>query len=472
MSASEQQLENENRAQRPKTFFVDWHDLETKLTTPAAALGNSSAAGNASRRAGRRILRSVDAEVKPVRRNVKDAAQAVLTWVAAVMDDRDEVNLNDVLDRCLRPGPDVEQVNYAAMAEQITATTGVSMSAKRVQTAISHLRMCNGKKAAEMNQPTLKQKLDSLHQRLEANYSTLTDAEAPDDVTLRRSIGTEVLGAVRAAAGHLIENSYGEGVPEEIDIDWLEGKFLDFVREMVRTGRAADQSTPLAVDLRQLLVSLGDFDGGTECNMRLVVDGGRVVADLMGPESLPGLMGQLNVLVAGRYLLETELYCAEMLRLAADAADLQDDAETKRYMNWVRRLPEDQRLPSPIRVSSYCLTNAATHILARLYLGQWQGAEIDRWLAEAGRCLDQMRSRDSGFRLIATTQVMHLTVVAKLTGAPDLVRDHFTSLGGPKTLAVIEDLIKYDNCAEIIEAARQHAVAALPELKHRLIYVE
>ena len=471
MSALQEQLETQDSPRRPRTFFVDWADLEAKMTTPpAASADRPKAAGSASGR--RRILRSVEAEVEPVRRNVKDAAQAVLTWVAAVMDDRDQINLNDVLDRCLRPGPDIERVNYAAMAEQIKKTTGVSISAKRVKTAICNLRTCNRNKAVDMNEPTLKQKLDTLHQRLEANYAALTDTEAPDDRVLSRSIATEVLGAVRAAAGHLIENAYGEGIPEEIDIDWLEGRFLDFVRQMVTSGQAADKSTPLAGDLRQLLMALGDFDGGTECNMRLVVDGSRVVADLAGPDSLPGLMAQLNVLVAGRYLLDSELYCAELSRLADAAAELHDDAETKTFMNWVRRLPEDQRLPSPTRVSSYCLNNAATHIFERLFLNQWDAAETDRWLAEARRCLDEMRNSDSGFRLIRTTQLIHLTVVAKLTDDAGEVHDFFTSLGESKGLEAIQDLIRYDNCTPIIEAARQHAIDALPELKHQLIYVQ
>ena len=115
MSAWDSQSETEHSAGRPRTFFVDWHDLEAKMTAPASAQG-----GRGSRRSGRRrILRSVEAEVQPVRRNVKDAAEAVVTWVAAVLDNGQETNLNDVLDRCLRPGPDVERVNYAALAEQI-----------------------------------------------------------------------------------------------------------------------------------------------------------------------------------------------------------------------------------------------------------------------------------------------------------------------------------------------------------------
>ncbi|NQU75294.1 MAG: hypothetical protein HQ546_03130, partial [Planctomycetes bacterium] len=428
MSGLESKLDNDHTARRTRTFFVDWNDLEAKMTTSGNGR-NVIGADNASPRGSRRILRSVEAEVEPVRRNVKDAAEAVLTWVAAVMDGHNKTNLNDVLDRCLRPGPDVERVNYEAMAKEITRTIGVPISAKRVRTAISHLRDCNTKRAPDMNQPVLKEKLDALQHRLEANYSALTDAKVDIDGGLQRSIAVEVLGSVRAAAGHLIENSYGEGIPQEVDIDWLEGRFLDFVRQMVQSGPASDKSTPLASDLRQLLVILGDYDQSIECNMRLVVDGSRVVADLMGPDSLCGLMAQLNVLVAGRYLLDTELYCAELSRLAADAAALRDDAETKSFMNWVRRLSEDQRLPSPIRVSSYCLNNAATHILERLYLDQWCGEEADQWLKEADRCLDEMRSSDSGFRLIATTQVIYLTVVAKLTADPGKIRAMFTSLG-------------------------------------------
>ena len=395
-----------------------------------------------------------------------------MTWVAAILEDRHETDLNDVLDRCLRPGPDIERVNYAALAEQIGRTTGVVLSAKRVQTAIHHLRQCDGNKAVATNPSPLKQKLDALHRQLEANYAALTDAGAAPDDPSRREIAVAVLGAVRAAAGHLIDNAYGEGIPDQIDLDALEGRFLDFVREMVRQGPLSDPATPLARDLRQLLVDLGQFDGSTEDLMRLVVDGSHVVASLAGPDSLAGLMAQLNVLVAGRYLLDSELYCAELLRLSAAATALHDDPATRSLMNWVRRLDEAQRLPSPLRAASYCLNNAATHIFARLYRGEWPESEADAWLTKAEWCLDEMRRRDSGFRLIQTTQVIHLTVTAKLTGDDAAIKSAFTAMGPTKALAVLQDLIKYDNCSEVIQAAREHAVAALPELRHQLIFAE
>jgi hypothetical protein len=136
----------------------------------------------------------------------------------------------------------------------------------------------------------------------------------------------------------------------------------------------------------------------------------------------------------------------------------------------VRRLPEDTRVPSPIRVASYCHNNATTHILERLYTGEIAD-DVDHWLDKARWCFDQIAARDSGFELIKTTHVLFLLVEAKRSGDPSPVEAHFKSLGRTKTLDVLHALMRFDNSADLVDAARKHAVAALPEIKHQLIYV-
>lgn len=415
-----------------------------------------------------RLLTTIDAEADQLRANVQDAARAVLTWVAAVVDHEPGCDLDGVLDRCLRPGPDVESVNYTALAQEINRTAQVNLSPKAVATAVRRLRESHQRKANQMQRDALRQKLEALHGRLHANYAALIDSAPTQHDELRRSVGVEVLGAVRRAAGRLIDSDYGEGIPQQIDIDLLESRFLDFVRDLVRQ-LPSGAGSPLETDLRRLLLTLGDYDRSAECDMRLVVDGGRVVADLMGPDSLPGVMAQLNVLVAGRSMLDSELYVAEMFRLADIATLLHEDAATKKLLNYIHRLPEEQRLPTPLRVASYCLNNAATHLFERLFRGEI--AEAAPALEKAVAALERMRRRDSGFALIAVTQIIHLTTQAQLSGDDAAVRAHFRQLGKAKALELLESLIKFDNCRELVAAARAHAVAALPELKHQLIHL-
>ena len=118
-----------------------------------------------------------------------------------------------------------------------------------------------------------------------------------------------------------------------------------------------------------------------------------------------------------------------MLKLADAAAALHDDDATRSYLNWVRRLPEDARVPSPLRVSSYCLNNAATRILQRLYLGQIEG---DDWLARAGDAIATMHQRDAGFRLLKATWAIQHTVTAHLTGDTSGVDAFFAEMVAPQ----------------------------------------
>ena len=87
-----------------------------------------------------RVIGRVDEAADAVRANVQDAARAVLTWLASSVGHRGADDLETTLDRCLRPGPDIERVNFAALAAEVTRVTGVELTPKRVQTAVSHLR--------------------------------------------------------------------------------------------------------------------------------------------------------------------------------------------------------------------------------------------------------------------------------------------------------------------------------------------
>lgn len=414
----------------------------------------------------RRVLSSVAEEAGDLRKNVRDAAKAVLSWVAGVVEHEGPGNLNDVLNRCLRPGADVGELNYEALAREVNDAMGISLSGKRVRTAVAHLRQHREQQGREGRRRAMKQSLEALVGRLRANHEALVRSPSSGSVTLRRTIALEVLTAVRSAASRLIERGYGEGIAETVDLDNLEGKFLDYVRG-IAGGKAQGHPDTVPQDLQRLLIALGDYDGSAECDMRLVVTGSSVVNDLMGPDSLPGLMGQLNVLVAGRFLLESELYCAELWRLAQAAAKLHDDAETRKLLNWLRRLPSERRLPGPTRLASYCLNNAATHILERVHRGELQPATA--WMDKAQGCYELMRQHDSGFRLVKATQVLLLTVQAKLDGDATKIETHFRDLGADASLAVLQDIAEYDSSAELREAAQAHAVRVLPQLKHQLI---
>src|SRR5690606_38059047 len=146
-----------------------------------------------------------------------------------------------------------------------------------------------------------------------------------------------------------------------------------------------------------------------ESHMRLVVAGARVVCGLMGSDSLPGLLAQLNVQVVGRDLLGSELYQAELHRIAEAAAALRDDRAALRYQNWARRLDESARVPAPLRVASFARNNLATHILQRLITGEI--TDVDAHLPRAEAAIDAMRRTDASFFLLPLTEAIYLTVL-------------------------------------------------------------
>jgi hypothetical protein len=284
-----------------------------------------------------------------------------------------------------------------------------------------------------------------------------------------RAMGVEVLAMVRSAASRVIDHDFGEGISQEVDLERLSDSLLDFVRDMVRPGGGKTSASEAQSEVHHLLVALADYDATVEADMALVTAGSRAVVELMGPDSLAGVMAQLNVLVAGRDLLETELYVAEMVRLAEQAAALREDGSTVRLVRWARRRNREQRLPGPIRVSSYCLNNATTRILDRLHCGELRPTRV--WLGRARSLFEMMRGRDSGFQLVRTTEALYLTVAAECGGDVAGVERFFRELGPAKALEVLEDLGRYENCRALVRAVEARAVAAVPELRHQLIRV-
>ena len=496
------------KRRRWRTVFVEGKVLAAAAAGLAASDPSAmpDAEAEAESRPPLQIVARLDEEVAGVRKNVRDAAAAVMAWLSAVVGHEGKTDLDDVLDRCLRPGPDPLRVNYAAMAADIFRVTGVELTAKRVQTAVSHLRAAHEKSPARQATHleatdavvSLGQRLAALSDGLREQFDALTAAETAERETARRTVGTEVLTAVRSAAGRVIDRGFGEGIPEAVDLPALEGRFLEFVGQTLREHASAEDAAPdvagatgdrgaaaepgvrTGVVLRRLLLTLADHDATAEADMKLVMHGSAAVKALLGVDSLPGLLAHLNVLVAGRALIDDDLYVAEMLRLAGSAEALQDDAATRRYLGWNRRRPEDQRLPSAVRVASYARSNAATRLLDGLYDGRlepdapaWADAvhppRSYRQLAEATH--DAMLAADSGFTLTLTTELIRHLVMARLDRSPAALEAYLQKLGPEKALARLEALIRFENNDELVAEARRRVVGAHPALRRQLVCV-
>ena len=211
--------------------------------------------------------------------------------------------------------------------------------------------------------------------------------------------------------------------------------------------------------------------------MRLVLHGAAAVTSLMGECSLPGVMAHLNVMVAGRDLVETDLYVAEMLRLAGLAEALHDDAATEGLRQYARRLPEDRRLPSPIRVGSYCRSNAATRLYDRIHRGEFDphapaladASLTMTYLQLADATHDAMLARDGGFTLTLSTEFLRHVVHARVAGNTAALDAYLSRLGQAKALDRLEALVRYENNDALVAEAHDHAVRVHPSLQNKLI---
>ncbi len=466
---------NDDSRHLPKTLYVDFAQLEERMSKQDAARLNRSAQVN--RQPSRRIT-TVNDEVVGLRRNVRDAARCVLQWLAGVTQHGGQNDLDRVLDKCLRPGADTTAVNYTALADEINGALGTDLSPKRVQTAIRHLREAGSSQgkdtaAAPKRESEQYARFEALRVRLQDNHDSLVSAHDGGGHTLRRAVAHDVLGALRASAGRLIECGFGEGIPQHVDLDATQERFLAFIRRAIPTppgssGTPGSDQTPstLHEDIDRLLKALKHHDDTPEADTQLVIAGVCVVADLIGPESLFGVMARLNLLMIGRPMLASEFFVGQLLALADTAGDLVHDRATQTDMAWVRLQPEDRRVPSPNRVRSYCLNNAATHILQRLHTGKLAGGQ---WFTTAQTCYDTMHRCDRGFALLKTTEAIMLCVLAELTGNTAPISAMFQQLGRVGSLNLLTDLARYDNSPELNQLVRTHADAVHEGIASQLL---
>ncbi len=456
----------------PRMLYVDFAQLEATVSGPEALRVYKQQ--QARRAAPHHRVTTVDNEVTALRSNVQDAARALLTWLASITqhaqpNDADAPeNLDRVLDRCLRPGSDTTAINYSALTEEVNRALGTDFSPKRIQTAVRHLRdaasQSHSNPAPQRNN-TLAERFDALYCKLQTQHDELLAASDAGGHVLRRAVAHDVLAALRASAGRLIECGYGEGIPDYVDLDATRERFLAYIRRAINQSH---EGTGLREDLDRLLAALRDHDDSSEADMQLVVAGANVVADLVGPDSLAGLMARLNLLMVGRPMLESEFFVAKMLELAEAAGQLVHDRATQTDMAWVRLQPQDRRTPSPNRVRSYCLNNAATHILQRLHTGDLTG---QKWFATAQQCYETMYKHDRGFRLLKTTEAIMLCVLSDMTHSSAPAEELFNKLGYEKSLELLGDLTRFDNSPAINQLVRTHADLAHPGIASQLLVI-
>ncbi|MEO0588435.1 MAG: hypothetical protein AAF078_12445, partial [Planctomycetota bacterium] len=297
------------------------------VTVDASVLDAVVVADVPRRRATGATVIRVDDAVRPLRADVRDAARALLTWLAVVTDHRaptpvarsarQDGGLDRLLRRCVRPGAGVDGLDYTALAEEVAAVTGVRLSAKRLQTAVRHLR------AARVD----------LGRASEGRAATRDGCELLADVAGHERggdgladwrLGVAVLASVRAAVGRLITHDFAEGVePGTMPEPGLAARFA--VRGAGDAWRA------------ELVRAIERHDGTAEADVRLVLSGAAAVRRLTGAGSLADTVGQLNVAVAGRDLLETRDYLRRMLRVARAADRLSTSAAGRTELQRARR---------------------------------------------------------------------------------------------------------------------------------------
>ncbi len=445
--------------------------LEAALLT-GQARGRSSLQRQTASSTRTMLVSDVQGQIEGLRLDVQDAAGAVLSWAAAVSGNADHHDLALVLQRCLRPGPDVTKVCYAAMSREIQRVTGVALTPKRVQTAVRHLRRQRRQALGDHRSPANRveaghdasTRFETLrHRILESDGQTLSALSASD-------LAVSILAEVRSAVSRLTPYDYTGSDRDALDRQELDDRrdHFEMYRGVAAAGGAADRTAGL-------LSALETHGDTALSDMQLVVTGAAVVHDLAGETSLPGLLASLNVAVAGRELIRHSVYVGAMVGIADDAQRLHDDAVTRRL---IRRHAGDAAcaLPRPRRLASFALNNAATRILHRSYTGDLLGHES---LDLADRLLTRMEQGDSGFELLAPTRALAHVVRAVHPGLDkaaqrdaELARDAWlTAKGTDGCLKMLMQLARHESCRSLVNEVRICCQQVHPDLVSRFIHL-
>ncbi|MEM7576535.1 MAG: hypothetical protein AAF328_03585 [Planctomycetota bacterium] len=456
-----------------RTVYVDPRDLlDLGQADPPTHASNNPAASPFRLTADTRA-----ALLQAIRADVRDAADAVLTWLDyALQNFRDDARGQDphaLLDAILRPGPDPAAIQRPALCAAVAEHTGVELSPKRLATALRHLQCTDAfnAKAGPRRGPD----------RTSPTPGRTQTSEPTSDLSDPRPLALGLLAALRQAVGRRTDRDYADALPDEpIAAETLEADTLNYLRGALP---GAPKVHPARTSLHDLLLTLAPLTAPdapsptADSDLQLVLHAAPALAALLGPDSLPATLAHLNTLVMLRDHVAPPVYLAEMLRLTHHPASLKTDADTAALHRFAKRhaLPN---LPGATRVASYAAVNACTRLLQQLFDGHldpdtpidvppsWKHPDRTELQAFplATALLKHLETTDAGFTLTPTTRLLFHTVQAHRIGDPEPALAHVRKLGPTKTTQRLAALADHDNHDEMIAATAALAQRALPQL--------
>lgn len=410
--------------------------MNTSIDPLLMFLSDSTGKRNSKKIAGRRVinpvLTSAEAEAREKSSGQEAAIVRFFNNVLTGEDRRDE------FENCLCTRKGESRLDYDKVTEYFQEKHGILLAKGQVKCAVSNLRASMKKHIDEMTkkQVGVANRIQDVLSLLNGLHGDLVQLD-PLGQTQRDHAAISILNLVRAVVSHILPADFAENV-QDADLDEIEGMILNFARSLPANDKEqASDFQLLRKDVARLLQVLQDYDVESHSDdLEIVEIGTRVIIDLVGQDHLCGLFAQLNIIVTIRELITASDYASEMSRLATKATELHKDEQTARLRRRISKLPEEDRLPSPIRLASYCRGNFIFRSLAGCLVGEMNNLE------EVQVAIETVKSLDSGFEEIASWEIAYAAVAETL------------SFDSVKIKAV---RVKYGNrLNDIIDSMRRH----------------
>ncbi len=306
----------------------------------------------------------------------------------------------------------------------------------------------------------MKEKTFSVSERVRAAFDRLNEAriamigltdDSEEDIVRERA-AVELINLVRVAAARVVPAVYGEGI-HDTDLDEMEGVLLSFAKSLPRETDHP-QAESVGRDLGRLFDVLRDYNGDAVADDLELVDAGcRVIIDLVGTKHICGLFAQLDIFVVLKRLLSVEEFADQMERIAVEARELHDDPGTNRLRRWMRRvLQKNERLPSPLRLSSYCLGNAIFRLIDACLANEFHD------LSRINSSIQLVKQFDGGFEQLPWYRLAYAATIAERSGDASDLANMCRKLGRDKVAAILTKIRKHFEYDLVIEVATKHVV--------------
>lgn len=307
------------------------------------------------------------------------------------------------------------ELSLRALLDKVNANAAEDEQVElpQMMKAMRKIRQAAERAAEKGTSMTTSKKMRDGIARIEESAQRLAEQGELDD-TNRERLAQNLITLQRTVTERLLVNGSGDGIASEVDTDKTEAQVFETLAPIEHGDDV------LARNVKAILLGISRYDGTPDADFDLNLSAGRLAINLVGLRNPIAPLAQLNMILPLKHMMKLAAFHADMLGLADVCEDIHRDPSCRAFVDRARKRSGAERLPSPLRIASYCLVDGATLVLHHVLA---EGADPCLWLPRVQEDVERIRRNGDGhYKLVPMTEMLLLVVDAETAPGPERPR--------------------------------------------------